>query len=92
MKARDQAVQKRRRNQESVEWLPRYYMIHLVSCSQNPIKIDDFLYKMQSLYEGVRPRPLTIKLTSIRYEKSMLYGCETLGKLSNCLEKLEFVV
>ena len=28
MKARDQAVQKRHRNQESVEWLQIYCMIH----------------------------------------------------------------
>ena len=35
---------------------------------------------------------LTIKLTSIRYEKSMLYGRKTRGKLSKSLGKLELVV
>ena len=34
---------------------------------------------------------LTIKLTAISYEKSMLYGCVTLGKLSKSLGKLELV-
>ena len=35
---------------------------------------------------------LTINLTVFQYEKSMLYGCVTLGKLSKSLGKLELVV
>ena len=39
MKARDQAVQKRHRNQESVEWLQRYCMIRSDRSSQNEDQI-----------------------------------------------------
>ena len=40
--ARDQAVQKRRRNKESVEWLQRYCMIHSDSSSLNRVQNGHF--------------------------------------------------
>ena len=51
-------------------------MIQLVSCSQNPVKIDDFLYKIQSLHEGVRPRPLkgAINFYTQIWEENLHFG------------------
>ena len=43
MKARDQEVRKRHRNQESVEWLQIYCMIHSDIFDENQ-DFDDFPY------------------------------------------------
>ena len=78
MKARDQAVPKRHRNQESVKWLSKYCMIQLLNFGSNIVILQHFRRIKLTLLGVLRP-PSLIATRASRASEMDVKGLCSLG-------------